>query len=120
MKINYRLEYSSELCDHYEKEIERADGSTYMEIDQLFTPGLTCEVIRPSHPSEDPHAAIYLRGKASIEIIDPCDDEPCVQIIVRSKRIETTIYLPEGISLTELDAAICSSIMANRARNEKR
>ncbi len=120
MDVRYRLDYESGLCEHLEKEIIREDGSTYMEVDQLSTDGVLFDVIRPSDRTEEPHATLYLHGSGTIEISDPCDDEACVQIIIRTEKIETTIYLPEGISLTTLDAAICSAIMANRARNESR
>lgn len=120
MEVRYRLDHESGLCDHFEKEIVRPDGSLYMEVDQLACPGLICDVIRPSDTTDEPHAALYLYGKGTVEISDPCDDEACVELTIRTDRMETTIYLPEGVTLTSLDAAICSAIMAHRARNEAR
>ena len=118
MDIRYRLDYESALCGHLEKEILRDDGSTYIEVDQLIAPGLICDVIRPSDPTEAPHSAISIHGLGTIDISDPCPDQTCVEITIRTERMETTIYLPDNISLTTLDAAICSAIMANRARME--
>lgn len=120
MDIRYRLDYESALCEHLETEIIRDDGSTYIEVDQLIAPGLICEVIRPSDKTEPPHSSVSLHGSGTIEISDPCADDPCVQITIRTDRMETTIYLPESITLTTLDAAICSAIMANRARLDER
>jgi hypothetical protein len=120
MDVRYRLDYESNLCEHLEKEIVREDGSIYLEVDQLSTDGVIFDVIRPSDRTEDPHATLYLHGTGTIEIADPCDDDSCVELIVRTDKIETTIYLPEGITLTSLDAAICSAIMAKRAKDENR
>ena len=120
LDVRYRLDHDSGLCDHYEKEVVREDGSLYMEVDQLACPGLICEVIRPGDRTEEPHATLYLSGTGTIEIADPCDDEACVELIVRTEKMETTIYLPAGVTLTSLDAAICSAIMAYRSRQENR
>jgi hypothetical protein len=120
MDVRYRLDYESDRCEHANKEILRDDGSTYLEVDQLLTDGVIFDVIQPSDRTEDPHATLYLHGTGTIEIADFCDDDSCVEVIIRTDKIETTIYLPEGITLTSLDAAICSAIMTKRAREEKR
>jgi protocatechuate 3,4-dioxygenase beta subunit len=121
MDIRYRHEYESALCEHSEHEIFRPDGTLYIEVDRLTTDGVTFDVIRPSDRTEAPHASLSISGPAIIEIADPCgDDESCIEIIVRNENIETRIYLPEEITLTSLDGAICSAIMAKRARDEGR
>lgn len=117
MNITYRMDYESTIADHSDTAFKDDEGNIVINCDQLSTPGLICQVIAPTS-GERPYSAIYLHGESTIEIIDPCNDEPCAQIVIRSATIETTIYLPDGMSLTALDAAICSAIMAKRAREE--
>lgn len=117
MNIVHRMDYESAIADHSETEFKGDDGNLVITCDQLSTPGLICQVIAPAS-GDRPYSAIYLHGDSTIEIIDPCSDQPCAQIIIRSETLETTIYLPDGMTLTALDAAICSAIMAKRAREE--
>lgn len=117
MNIVHRMDYESAIADHSDTAFKDGDGNIVINCDQLSTPGLICQVIAPTS-GERPYSAIYLHGDSTIEIIDPCGDEPCAQIIIRSATMETTIYLPDGMGLTTLDSAICSAIMAKRAREE--
>jgi len=118
MDVRYRLDHESALCEHYEKQIVRDDGSTHMEVDQMITPGLMVDVIRPSD-GDDPHAAIYFHDQGTLTIEDQCGDGECVALIIRTGKLETTIYLPSEMTLTTLDAAICSAIMEWRGRDER-
>jgi hypothetical protein len=119
MDVIYRLEYESSHCEHLDKRILYPDGSGFFDVDQLSTRGITSEVIRPLS-GDDPHATVHLYGTGTITIEDQCLDGQCVAIIVKTQHIETTIYLPIEMSLTTLDAAICSAIMERRAREEGR
>jgi hypothetical protein len=120
MTIRYSLEHEAEFCAHYEKEILRADGSTVAKVNSIEARGVRFEVIKPGEPDEETHNALYLDANGKIEIGDWCDEEPCVHITYTSRHGETNIYLPNGITLTELDAAICSAIMAKRVKEEGR
>lgn len=117
MNITYRMDYESAIADHSQQEFRSEDGTLVMEVNQLSAAGLICQIIAPAS-GDRPYSAIYLHNDSTIEIIDPCSDIPCAQIIIRSASMETTLFLPEGMTLSTLDAAICSAIMAKRAREE--
>ena len=120
MNVRYYLDHSSPICEHLEKDIVKPGEPYATRVDELSTRGARFEVIQPANRKADVYSTLYLHGVGTIEIFDPCEADTCVQLVIRTDKIETTILLPEGITLTSLDAAICSAIMEKRARDEGR
>lgn len=120
MTRRYRLDHETLYGSHSELEILDENGQIRLVTDSLTSNDLTCEVSHLTSAAEPAQAEIFFAGTGTIQISDPCDDRPCVQIEVETANLRTILYLPEEVTLNDLHLAMEAAIVGYRIRTEAR